>query len=529
SAGNVLDGSLRTKWHSQPRNKQWLEIDFQQVKMFGGLFLEWDDDYAKVYEVTVSNDGKKWRRIYSQPKGKGGKEKIYLRQTGARFIRILCKKSGTKNGFGIKEIEFKAPEKAAALGRYYEIAAQEAPAGYYPRWFSKEQTYWTYVGIEGDENEALLSEDGIIEPHKRGFTLEPFLYLDNHQTIPVNQEVQGKLITRDDVKITQFLEKDYLPIPSVKWDYKGLNLKTQLFAYGEAGGSIVYARYTLTNSAREPVSGKLFLAIRPFQVYTPWQGFRDGGLSPIYSIKYKNCIVDVNKGSKIYPLIKPDKFGVLGGVFKIPHGSPEGDIVNYIKDGRLPRKKRAEDDDGDVSAAFEYAFNLRPAESVDYFIALPLHDQEPSLSARMIKETISSEYERMLKERFNFWESKVSRITIDIPEPAMVNTLKSNIAYTLITQDEEGFQPGSRCYDKPWIRDGGMAATALLKMGLNSEVREFIDWYAGYQYEDGKVPPIIDTKAEDPLWEEKEKGLIEYDSQGEFVYTILQYYYFTKD
>ncbi|MCK5306444.1 MAG: discoidin domain-containing protein [Candidatus Omnitrophica bacterium] len=529
NACNVLDGSIETKWHSQPRNKEWLEVDFRQAKRFGGLFLEWDKDYAKAYKITASNDGKKWRTIYSQAAAKGGREKIYLKQTSTRFIRILCEKSGTKSGFGIKEIEFKAPEKAAALGRYYEIAAEEAPAGYYPRWFSKQQTYWTYVGVEGDENEALLSEDGIIEPHKRGFTLEPFLYLDNPRTITTTGEVRGKLITREDVKITQFLEKNYLPIPSVKWDYEGVSLKVKLFTYGRAGESVAYARYTLTNSGREFISGKLFLAIRPFQVYTPWQGFRDGGLSPIYSIGYRNYVIDVNKGSKIYPLTKPDKFAALEGSFAIPHGTPGGDIVSYIKDGCLPRKKKTKDDNGDLSAALEYSFNLRPGESVDYFIALPLHSREPSLSARMPEEKIRLEYERMFRERLNFWESRVNRIIIDIPEPAMVNTLKSNIAYSLITQDGAGFQPGSRCYDKPWIRDGGMAATALLKMGLTSEVREFIDWYAGYQYEDGKVPPIIDTKAEDPLWEEKEKGLIEYDSQGEFVYTILQYYYFTKD
>ena len=81
NAGNALDGLLKTKWHSQPRNKQWLEIDFHQAKIFGGLFLEWDDDYAKAYEVSVSNDGKKWRKIYSQAKGNGGKEKIYLLKT----------------------------------------------------------------------------------------------------------------------------------------------------------------------------------------------------------------------------------------------------------------------------------------------------------------------------------------------------------------------------------------------------------------------------------------------------------------
>ncbi len=514
---NALDGSVETKWHSKAGDDQWLEIDFRDMKRFGGLFLVWDKDYAVSYEIVSSNKGEKWETIYSTTDGKGGKEKIYLKQTGAQFVRILCKKSATKKGFGIKEIEIKAPEESASLQKYYEIAAQESPLGYYPRWLTKEQTYWTYVGIEGDENEALISEDGIIEPHKRGFTIEPFLYLDS------------KLITRENAGVSQSLEKDYLPIPSVKWEYKDVIMNLKLFASGKTGESIAYGWYTVKNNREETVSGKLFLTIRPFQVYTPWQGFRDGGLSPIYSIKYKNCIIDINGKYEIYALTKPDNFGVRDGSFEIPHGSPEGDIINSVKKGVIPTSKSAENVNGDVSGAIEYEFKLKPGASKNYFVAIPLHNNKPSLKVNTSEEKLKAKFKKILEERIAFWESKVNRIEIDIPELELVNTLKSNIAYNLITMDGPGFQPGSRCYDKPWIRDGGMAAAALLRMGLTSEIREFIDWFSTYQYEDGKVPPIIDTKAEDPLWEEKEKGLIEYDSQGEFVYTILQYYWFTKD
>ena len=59
------------------------------------------------------------------------------------------------------------------------MVAREAPRGAYPRGFSGEQTYWTIVGVDGDAEEALVSEDGAVEVGERGFTIEPFVHFDD--------------------------------------------------------------------------------------------------------------------------------------------------------------------------------------------------------------------------------------------------------------------------------------------------------------------------------------------------------------
>ena len=515
---NMMKGG---KWHSEHSDDQWLTIDCREVKKITGLSIDWDKDYASDYELLVSNDEEKWDTVYKAEKNKEGADNIYLNETYARFIKIDCKKSSTGMGFGIKEIEMMEPSGLVTLKEYYEIMAKQSPA-YYPRWLLKKQAYWTGVGVEGDENEAIICEDGTVEPHKRGFTIMPFLYLDD------------KLITRDDAKITQSLEKNYLPIPSVKWDYDDVGMDVKLFTYGKIGESIAYVQYEIKNRREDGVSVKFFLTIRPFQIFPPWQD--GGGFSPIYKIKYSNDVITINDEFKVVPLIKPTAFGAIAGgkyfklPFKIPSPpEPEGDITCFIKKGVVPEEKNVEDTDGFASSALGYDFELGAGESKEFFVAIPLHDKMPSLDSRMKQSAIKARFERMLKENIAFWESKVNKVGINIPETDIVDTLKSNIAYSLITKDGPGLQPGSRSYDKTWMRDGGMAAVALLRMGLTSEVREFIDWYSKFQLETGEVPPIIDTKAKDPLWEEKEKGLIEYDSQGEFIYTILQYYYFTGD
>jgi hypothetical protein len=52
-------------------------------------------------------------------------------------------------------------------------------------------------------------------------------------------------------------------------------------------------------------------------------------------------------------------------------------------------------------------------------------------------------------------------------------------------------------------------------------VREFIEWYAPYQYANGKVPCCVDSRGADPV--------PEHDSHGQLIYLIAEYFRFTAD
>ena len=122
-----------------------------------------------------------------------------------------------------------------------------------------------------------------------------------------------------------------------------------------------------------------------------------------------------------------------------------------------------------------------------------------------------------------YWQAQLGRVDIQLPPPAdrMIRTLKSNLAYILINRAGPAIQPGSRTYARSWIRDGALTSSALLSMGYTEEVREFIRWYAGYQFPDGKIPCCVDKRGADPL--------SEHDSHGEFIYTVMEYYRYTHD
>jgi len=102
-----------------------------------------------------------------------------------------------------------------------------------------------------------------------------------------------------------------------------------------------------------------------------------------------------------------------------------------------------------------------------------------------------------------------------------MSTLFSNLAYIFINRDGPGIQPGSRSYERSWMRDGSLTCTALLQTGHVEEVRGFLDWYARGQFPSGKIPCVIDSRGPD--------AVPEHDSHGQFIYAVLQYFLYTHD
>jgi hypothetical protein len=71
-----------------------------------------------------------------------------------------------------------------------------------------------------------------------------------------------------------------------------------------------------------------------------------------------------------------------------------------------------------------------------------------------------------------------------------------------------------------------MTSVALLRSGMTNEVREFLEWYAQFVDEDGLVHHIVNS---DGTPSHLFTGENEWDSQGEYVHAIMEYYRYTKD
>ncbi|MFH1368028.1 MAG: discoidin domain-containing protein [Elusimicrobiota bacterium] len=498
----VMDGSFNASWKSGNGKEEWLSIVLKTAKEVGGFELYWGKNFPREYEILGLKDSE-WQQIYSTAKGNGGKDLIYIDKSRIDGVKIVAKKSSGA-GFELKEMMLKGPDEAATPQRMFELAAMESVKGYYPRWLVKQQTYWTVVGVDKDSNETLFSEDGGIEPFFHSFSIQPFIYTNN------------SLISYEQVDVTQSLEKGYLPIPAVTWEAKNLVFNQKIFAAGETGKSGSYVRYSIENISPYEVSGKLFVAIRPFQINPPWQY---GGLSEIKSLRYDKTLfatVFVNEAAGIVSFSEPSGFGA--------QKTEDGEIVETLQSGELPAAAEVSDARKYASGALEYDFTIPSGQVQEYFFYVPM-GKESEYGLPPGDKPMSEFFDEILTDNIRAWETRLKTVQIKIPEQGIIDAMKTHLAYILINRDGPLVQPGPRNYQRSWMRDGAIINAALLRSGFAAEAREYVDYMVTMQKPDGFVPFMIEVNKM-PDWA---KGWTEYDSQGEFVYAIMECYRFTHD
>lgn len=503
---HIFDGDQNTKWRSkiQPEH-QTVTIDLQKYREYGGLVIDWDRlDFAQQYRVQISNDQKGWETIYSVQQGKGGRSYVYLKDGESKYIRLELLRSSRGQGYAIAELAVKDFQFSESPNAFFSQIARDQRRGFYPRYFYDEASYWTIVGVASDTREALINEAGMVEVDKSSFSIEPFI------------ESGDQLITWQDVQLSQSLENDYLPIPSVHWNHPQFRLTITAFAEGRPDSSLLFLIYQLKNLDSIPKPGHFYLALRPFQVNPPYQFLNTlGGAAKIGSLRRDGNDVVVNENKRVMAIGWPAQFMALE--------FDQGDVVEYLSPGRLIEQTSVNDHFGYASGVLVYPFLLRPAAELKIYLAVPFHRFYPEELRSIDPAHVDQYVVDRLQAVKSFWIEKLTKVQFQLPPSTakMINTLRSNLGYILINRDGAGIQPGSRSYERSWIRDGAMTSAALLKMGLTEEVRQFFDWYSGYQFADGKIPCVVDRRGPDPV--------PEHDSHGEFIFGLLNYFRFSGD
>jgi hypothetical protein len=500
AAGLAVDGDPSTSWRSGPASgeSQEISIDLGQRREFGGLLLDWDPrDFPRRYAVEVSDDGKTWSVRKGISGARGGRAYLFLPDSDSRFIRLKLWKSARGLGYGLREVDVRPPEFSETPTAFLQNVARDAPRGAWPRSFVGQQLYWALVGVDGGRDEGLLSEDGALETGRGGFSLEPFLWTG------------GKLLGWADAETSHALARGDLPIPSVTRRHAGgLELEVTAFADGPPAGSTLRARYRVRNTGGAILAAKLFLAARPLQVNPPSQFLNvPGGFSPIRTVAREAGILRADGDRWIVARDRPSGFGASS--------FDEGEISTWLAEGKLPPAESAADADGYASAAFAWDLELPAGGVRDVVVAVPLPGAP--------RPDSGSAFDSRLADAARTWEEKIGRVVLDLPGAAasFARTVRSNVGWILVNRDGPAIQPGSRSYSRSWIRDGALTSAALLRLGHEEVARDFLTWFAPYQFDDGKVPCCVDRRGADPVPEN--------DSHGELLYLAGEYYRFTGD
>lgn len=507
-AARAMDGRGRTAWRSDGSGgDQTLLLDLQVPREFGGLEIDWLPElHALRYTIELSMDGKRWTPVRTIEAGNGGRDSHLLPESEARYIRLTMPEPG--RAVGISELHVRDLEFGASPNAFIESLAKNARKGCYPRAYLQEQTYWTLIGVDGDSEESMLSEDGALEARKGSFSIEPFV------------RVGDQWLTWADVSIQQSLADNYLPIPTVEWKHSDVMLSTTAYGVGEPGDAHTEVVYTVRNPTQRRRQYTLALTVRPFQVNPPAQFLNTaGGVSPIHEIAFQNGAVHVDSVASVLPKTPPTSFRAATLAADTP--------CEWLSAPGGPT--RVTDESGFASGAMLYTVDLGPGERREFVLDLPLHAgregrRHEGRQAELRQQlATSSQAPRTRAEVERVWRSKLNRVELILPtaDRALFDTLRTSLAYVLINRDGPAIQPGSRSYERSWIRDGAMTSEMLLRMGHAEVAKAFLVWYAPYQFASGKVPCCVDRRGADPVPEN--------DSMGEFLFLIDEVYRYTGD
>jgi hypothetical protein len=455
-----------------------LTIDLGALREVGGLHIRWDaNDFARDFTVELSRDGQTFRTAREVIGNQRRDELLFLPDEQARLVRLAMPKSNRGRGAAIESVDIEPPEWAQTPNEFFAVVAKGAPRGVYPRYLIGEQPYWTVLGADSADNEALIGEDGTVEPYKAGFSIEPVLLLGN------------RVITWADVTTKHSLAEGDLPIPTVIWTAPGVTLDVTAAV---SDSSMLQLRYRV--HGKNAAKASLALAVRPFQVNPSMQFLNaQGGVAPIHTIAFDGRDVIVNDTQRVHVLTQPRIFTAAT--------YDEGNIVDILRNA--PKATHRTDPFGYASGALVYP--LAQTQTID--LQIPLQENAKPVPF----DTIARQ-----------WREKLHRVAIEIPgAPEIADTLRTNIAWTLIHRDGPALQPGSRSYDRAWIRDGALMASILLRLGHTEEAKQFAEWFAPYQYPDGKVPCCVDRRGADPVPEN--------DSHGELIYLVAEIERLTHD
>jgi hypothetical protein len=464
-----------------------LDLVFDQVVEFGAIELEWEEGAAPTRtEILASEDGSTWSTLRDAGSVGGWVHRFFTPETEASRVRVRI--PGPRMATALRGVRLVPIAGARDENAYWSGVAAGSGRGSFPAAVLGERSAWTVVGEIGAADEALVSEFGAVEPWKGGPSLEPMVMLE------------GRVLTWADFEIRQSLVGGELPIPVVVWESPEVTLEqTVLASDGE-----MLVRYRLGNPSGRAWAGSLAVAARPWQVLpaSQWLNIK-GGFSRVEAIEAHAAGLTLDGERSLRASPGPSGF-VRGSL-------SSGGIVAALERGASDAEESGVDG---PSAAMIFPVRLEPGGAAEIVVAAGGSGVAP-VTPSAFADRLASESEG--------WRNRLTMPRLSVPEPAgeLIRSLRTTVGHILINADGPSIQPGSRTYERSWIRDGAMTSAALIATGHADLARAFIDWYGPYQYESGKIPCVVDGRGPDPV--------DEHDSTGEYIHAVRNVFSATRD
>ena len=487
-------------------------LDLGRPTEFNGITWRWAGAGLHAARIEASDDGRRWRRLHTVKASRRTTMALWLPEQEARYVRVTSRSRA-------EALRAPSPTDWPDRNALLRTLAADAPASAFPRAFHGQQNHWTLVGVDGGAaHSALMSEDGAIEPRRAGPSLEPVLI-----------DAEGRLIGWAEVQRTNSLPEGHLPLPAVQWRHPRVAMRIEAAADGPREAPQLLLRYTVHNVYWKRQRFTLALALRPWQVNPPQQFLNTpGGFAPVRQLAWRQGTLVVNGRPWLRSVQPPAEVRAA-----------RGDEADALLDDSAPLRT-LDDDTGLGSARLAWPMTLAPGERRTVHVQLPLGDAAPAAGLAATPPSAASTTAPTtalttaptttpahIDARFDAiaaaWRQRLNRVHVTLPPAAqpMYDSLRTALAHMLLSRDGPALQPGTRSYARSWVRDGAMMVAGLLRLGEVDAARDFVRWYAGFLFANGKVPCCVDRRGADPVAEN--------DSHGQFIHAVALLWRHTHD
>lgn len=333
--------------------------------------------------------------------------------------------------------------------------------------FAINTTYrnWTILGSIESDEKGVVDLKGMISTKENSPSLDIFIQYNDEYFFPSRNKIEQ---TVDDLT------------GIIKTFYNGSDFEYNFEAFSSEIDKGIFLKYNF--KSKKSGLYRFFFLIRPFNPES---------FIPIFNIEIKDNKIFVNSFPFLIPLTKDYKFILF---------DDEADINDF----KVSEKNRITSKYGLSTGGIYYEFNLNENEEKNFELFLP---QEENYSIDLnFDKSKDNKVSFMKKEREN-------ELIIDVPDDNINRIFNSNKIYLKSLINSEYITPGPLTYKKFWFRDSAYMIPALMKIGDLKRAEKIIEYFKKKIKKDGYFQSQVG----------------EWDSNGQAIFTIAEYYRYTKN
>jgi len=333
--------------------------------------------------------------------------------------------------------------------------------------FAINTTYrnWTILGSIESDEKGVVDLKGMISPKENSPSLDIFIQHNDEYFFPSRNKIEQ---TVDDLT------------GIIKTFYNGSDFEYNFEAFSSEIDKGIFLKYNF--KSKKSGLYRFFFLIRPFNPES---------FIPIFNIEIKDNKIFVNSFPFLIPITKDYKFILF---------DDEADINDF----KVSEKNRITSKYGLSTGGIYYEFNLNENEEKNFELFLP---QEENYSIDLnFDKSKDNKVSFIKKEREN-------ELIIDVPDDNINRIFNSNKIYLKSLINSEYITPGPLTYKKFWFRDSAYMIPALMKIGDLKRAEKIIEYFKKKIKKDGYFQSQVG----------------EWDSNGQALFTIAEYYRYTKN